>query len=290
MEVLRGRAGMAYRMVSKTIARKSMWVRIPPAALFLAVTRSRFEFAEVRRLLQAGLNRCEIYRRTGISRTTIREWERREDPPGSTRRKGHLRLVLPLCRRCESGDGVTIDTPAYVYLLGLYLGDGCISYQAKGDFKLRIVLDNRYQGIIRECSSAMGLVSGRKVGLVSKIGCREVHAYWKHWPCLFPQHGPGRKHERPILLAQWQQELVDRWPEMLLRGLIHSDGCRSLNNVQGKIYPRYHFVNASEDIRRIFCDTCDAYGVRWRQSGYRTISASRRPDVAKLDAVIGPKA
>ena len=186
MEVLRGRAGMAYRMVSKTIARKSMWVRIPPAALFLAVTRSRFEFAEVRRLLQAGLNRCEIYRRTGISRTTIREWERREDPPGSTRRKGHLRLVLPLCRRCESGDGVTIDTPAYVYLLGLYLGDGCISYQAKGVFKLRIVLDNRYQGIIRECSSAMGLVSGRKVGLVSKIGCREVHAYWKHWPCLFP--------------------------------------------------------------------------------------------------------
>ena len=20
--------------------------------------------------------------------------------------------------------------------------------------------------------------------------------HWKHWPCLFPQHGPGRKHER----------------------------------------------------------------------------------------------
>ena len=77
---------------------------------------------------------------------------------------------------------------------------------------------------------------------------------------------------------------------MLLRGLIQSDGCRVLNRVNGKDYPRYQFTNASEDIRGIFCDTCDGYGVRWRQSAYRTISVSRRPDVAKLDAVIGPKA
>ena len=29
---------------------------------------------------------------------------------------------------------------------------------------------------------------------------------WKHWPCLFPQHGPGRKHERPIVLEDWQRD------------------------------------------------------------------------------------
>jgi hypothetical protein len=25
----------------------------------------------------------------------------------------------------------------------------------------------------------------------------------------FPQHGPGRKHERPIVLEPWQLEIVD---------------------------------------------------------------------------------
>ena len=29
---------------------------------------------------------------------------------------------------------------------------------------------------------------------------------WKHWPCLFPQHGPGRKHERKIRLEAWQRD------------------------------------------------------------------------------------
>jgi len=25
-----------------------------------------------------------------------------------------------------------------------------------------------------------------------------VQNCWKHWPCLLPQHGPGRKHERAL--------------------------------------------------------------------------------------------
>jgi hypothetical protein len=37
-----------------------------------------------------------------------------------------------------------------------------------------------------------------------------------------------------------------------LRGLIHSDGCRVLNRVNGKDYPRYFFSQVSDDIRRLF--------------------------------------
>ena len=33
----------------------------------------------------------------------------------------------------------------------------------------------------------------------------EVYSFSKHWPCLFPQHEPGRKHERKIELMPWQQ-------------------------------------------------------------------------------------
>jgi hypothetical protein len=71
----------------------------------------------------------------------------------------------------------------------------------------------------------MAEVLPNKVGRVGKVGCTEVTAYSKHWPCL-SQHGPGRKHERRIELTSWQQELIDLDPRPLARGLLHSDACR----------------------------------------------------------------
>ncbi|MCA1678288.1 MAG: hypothetical protein LC777_04715 [Actinobacteria bacterium] len=115
-----------------------------------------------------------------------------------------------------------------------------------------------------------------------------MSAYSKRWPCLFPQHGPGRKHERPIMLAQWQLELVKRAPGALLRGLIHSDGCRFMNTGRNWRWPRYSFSNRSDDIRGIFCDACDLLGVRWTTAP-RIVYVSRKADVARLDEIIGPK-
>ena len=62
-------------------------------------------------------------------------------------------------------------------------------------------------------------------------GCTEVTSYSKHWPCLFPQHGPGRKHTRKVELADSQQVIVDRYPGDFARGLFHSDGYRGMNRV-----------------------------------------------------------
>jgi hypothetical protein len=76
---------------------------------------------------------------------------------------------------------------------------------------------------------------------------------------------------------------------MLLRGLIHSDGCRVINRVNGGEYPRYMFTNHSDDIRAIFANACNAFGVAWRRTNWRTLAVSRAPDVAQLDAIIGPK-
>jgi hypothetical protein len=108
-------------------------------------------------------------------------------------------------------------------------------------------------------------------------------------PSLFPQHGPGRKHERPIILAPWQEAIVHEHPRRFLRGLIESDGCRCINRVAGHEYPRYFFDNRSDDIRQLFTDTCDQLGVRWKRSNRYTIAVSRRPDVAYLDTFIGAK-
>jgi len=66
----------------------------------------------------------------------------------------------------------------YAYLLGLYLGDGCISKDPR-KCKLRIVLDVRYPGIIDEASRAIAAMRPAKpgrLGVVRKVGCMEVYA------------------------------------------------------------------------------------------------------------------
>jgi hypothetical protein len=52
-----------------------------------------------------------------------------------------------------------------------------------------------------------------------------LYVYNGHLSCLLPQHGPGKKRERPIVLAPWQEALVAAAPWALLKGLIRSDGC-----------------------------------------------------------------
>jgi hypothetical protein len=155
---------------------------------------------------------------------------------------------------------------------------------------MRIVLDVKYPGIISSAAAAIGQVPRGKSHIqVRPKNCVEVSGYWQHWPCLFPQHGPGKKHERAIVLADWQQELANKWPEPLLRGLIESDGCRYQNTGTRWSWPRYSFMNRSADIRSIFCAACDRLGLRWTASGKYTVYVSRKADVAALDEFIGPK-
>jgi hypothetical protein len=248
--------------------------------------RSQEEVATVLEIVRTGVNDCEISRRTGIPRGTIRDW-RRGRTPNFERTYEHRGRgqTCPVCR----GQPLELPQKHYTYLLGLYLGDGCLLVHPRGVYRLRISCARRYPGLIRQCEIAMAGVLPNKVGRATKQGCVDVYSYSKHWPCLFPQHGPGRKHERKIQLTGWQQELVDLDPRPLLRGLLHSDGCRVLNWVNGTPYPRYHFSNASADIRAIFGRACDALGIEWRPHNSRNLSVARRNSVALLDAFVGPK-
>jgi hypothetical protein len=90
-------------------------------------------------------------------------------------------------------------------------------------------------------------------------------------------------------LTEWQLEIVEQHPKRLVRGLIHSDGCRCLNKLMGHVYVRYMFVNASEDIRRIFCNACDQLSIKWRHPKERTISIALRESTALLDTFVGAK-
>jgi hypothetical protein len=249
--------------------------------------RSRAEVAFVLELVGAGWNDCEIARETGIPRRTILGW-RHGRTPDFDRLRTRPSPNARSCAVCRS-DPLSLPQSAYTYLLGLYLGDGCIAAHPRGVFRLRIYCADAYPELIQRCEGAMAEVLPNKVGSVPRVGCTEVAAYSKHWPCLFPQHGPGRKHERKIELAPWQQELVDIDPRPLIRGLLHSDGCRVLNWVNGTPYPRYHFSNVSADIRGIFGRACDQLGIEWRPNNKANLSVARRGSVALLDEFVGPK-
>jgi hypothetical protein len=171
------------------------------------------------------------------------------------------------------------------------LGDGWISKCPRGVFKLRIALDVKYPGIVEECAAAMQAVvpTNRVNPQLTRKNYVEVNAYSKSWPCLFPQHGPGKKHEREIVLTEWQRELTDLVPGLLIRGLIHSDGCRFINTGSyGWSCPRYVFTNLSPDIKKIFCDACDLLCLRWTTAP-KAVYVSRQADVARMDEFVGPK-
>ena len=91
-----------------------------------------------------------------------------------------------------------------------------------------------------------------------------------------------------MILRAWQELLVSRHPDEFLAGLIHSDGCRCINRVNGYAYPRYFFSNSSGDIRGLYKMACALVGVEWRESG-PYVSVARRRSVEILDRLVGPK-
>jgi hypothetical protein len=243
-------------------------------------------------LVGQGRSLNSVSKETGISRAAIRAWQ--------TRIKPLPRMQVAPCVRCRPTPEQPEDAGAYSYLLGLYLGDGCISAMANrrtGHF-LRIACADAWPGLIDACEAAMRSVNpGKRAYRVQAQGYVSVVGYSSHWPCLFPQHGPGKKHERSITLEPWQQEIVDAHPWEFIRGLIHSDGCRITNWTTRLVagerkryeYPRYFFTNLSGDIIRLFTEALDHVGVEWRQANARNISIARKASVALMDAHVGPK-
>jgi hypothetical protein len=264
---------------------------------------SRATVAEALRLRdEEGLGARHVARRLGLPLGTVRDWHAGKLPRHSRTTLRNGEPLPPTCASCGHGEHRFEELPrAYVYLLGLYLGDGTISKHRRGVYRLRVFLDKKYPRIVGECDQAMRKVvpRSRVERLLTPSNCFQVSSYSRSWPCLFRQHGPGMKHTRQIWLAEWQQELAERWPEALLRGMIHSDGCR-FTNTRGKSdtwsAPRYAFGNVSTDITSIFCTACDKLGLRWtavfREDERKavTIYVSRKADVARMDEFIGPKA
>ena len=191
-------------------------------------------------------------------------------------------------------DVVGVDDPVTLVDLrlpvGIYLGDGCLTKAPKGVWRLRIFQDQRYVSLIRQCAGA--ILSSRSVeaGTVRRLGCVEIYSNWKHWLCLFPQHGPGPKHRRRFVcrtgssarptLCRWTRCAVLSSPTAAARSTGSADrpwtGSRNTNTS----------ATTSPMPRRIsgmFADACDLVGVEHRVMTERVISVARRSSVEILD-------
>lgn len=250
--------------------------------------------AEALALVEGGINDCEISRRLGIPRSTVRDWRR---PTYVSTRK----IPLETCPRCWRQTRPIRFTPAdYAELLGLYLGDGSISTHPRTD-RLRIVLDDKYPGIIEDTRALLSRCfpqNGVHVGRGSKGKCSAISVYSRHLICLFPQHGPGAKHKRRIVLEHWQEDLVAAAPWAFLRGCIRSDGSVFVNRTdihrpEPYEYLSYDFANSSEDITGLFTDVCERLALRPRVScdrmGRWHVRINRRASVDLMVRHVGLK-
>jgi LAGLIDADG-like domain len=234
-------------------------------------------------LVGAGENDCEVARRLGLPRTTVRDWRRSKDlsPLGDT------------CPRCwrSSLKPIAFSPADYAELLGLYLGDGHIVRTGRSD-RLRLFLDTRYTEIIADAQALLrrGFPAHRVGTFRTAKGTTTILSlYSTHLACLFPQHGAGMKYQRDIVLEDWQTEIVERDPWRFLRGLIRSDGCVFVNRTGRYAYLSYEFSNRSPQIRELFMDACDRVDVEYR-AYRRYVRIYRRPSVALMQKHVGAKA
>jgi hypothetical protein len=227
------------------------------------------------------LNDCEVARRLGVPRETVRDW----------RSPRYVPRPRAVCLRCWSRTSpVAFTAGDYSELLGLYLGDGHISAGARSE-RLRLMLDAKYPVIVDEAAALLGrVVPDNRVGRQDLYDGRMVTlwAYHRHWSCLFPQHGPGKKHDRAIHLEPWQQALVSAAPWDFLRGCIRSDGCFFVNRTGKYTYESYDFANVSRDILMLFASTCALVGVECRVYAKR-VRIYRRASVELMLEHVGRK-
>jgi len=199
----------------------------------------------------------------------------------------------------------------YAYLLGVVLGDGSLTEHTKFRYVhcLKVSCDIKYPNIINSVKIAMKHIMPRNSVNThthnndsGNPSWTDVYCYSQDWKLFFPffKPGKGKKSSYKIQLTDWQKRIICEHPKEFLRGLIQTDGHRTIapNKYQ---YVRYGFSQKSTDIKNIFLWVCNLlslkptiYRRKFRAPEYGTgkiwaISLCKGKDTEFLDSFIGPK-
>lgn len=130
------------------------------------------DYRKALELIKEGVNDCEVGRRLGIPRGTIRDWRvalvagsggRTKEWTGRRAGWGSRPNTRPIC------DEQWMDPWAYAYLLGAYLGDGCLTEHPREVYRLR-ACDLKYSEIIDEIATSIVVVRADSVGFAPQKG------------------------------------------------------------------------------------------------------------------------
>lgn len=215
------------------------------------------DVTQVRELFTEGLNRCQISRQTNIPLSTLRKWLNHDD--FNLRDDRNAVKITDIIND-------KIRREAYSFCLGIYLCDGYI-VQSKQHRVPNITFYNDYQYPIntREwCDKIQIIFPENKVNCKKKpsSNCVIVKVYNNCIWDLFPQHGKGKKHDRKLILEDWQKEIIKEFPEEFIKACVQSDGCIYIQKVSNRQYHRHNFINKSEDIIDFFLWALSLVGIQ----------------------------
>lgn len=154
----------------------------------------------------------------------------------------------------------------YAYVIGLYLGDGCISKFARTS-RLRLYFhSHNNEDIINRATLSLNKIFPKNnISRYNQlhVNCSVVGVYNKNLPDLFPQHGTGKKHSRDVSLKPSQLDLMtDAYARFILAGLHDSDGCM----YHEQLRRRFVFTNTSPDIIDIYKKVLEMYAIEFTES------------------------
>lgn len=248
------------------------------------------KYVEVMKLLETGMKISDIAKLTGINRSSISNWKCRKGRGTYLTPTEGLTPVeyLHLLR-----DGWSdVDAEDYSYILGLYLGDGCI-YSMPRTKIITFTLDKKYPKLNEYTVEVLGRFFNKKPLICDRSkqnrgNAIDIKICSSKLDLIFPQHGRGVKHRRSITLSDWQINLINHGS--LVKGLIMSDGCYYFDSHNKK--HMYSFSNKSEDIVRILSRSLTelniAFDISKSKNSY-TLRVCRTSDVSKLFDLIGNK-
>lgn len=251
-------------------------------------------YETVMKMLSNGYKISEIAKQTGINRSSISNWKQR-----SGRIKIETKETNEIKEDKFFSNFIESLTPNkkldYSYILGVYLGDGCIyKHKDKNYRTLTITSDKKYadlndytiQCFTRFFGKAPRVVDRTLYGRGNAIDIIYSH---KHLDLVFPHCGRGHKHDRKIELSPWQESIID--PVQLLRGLFMSDGSFYIDSQCNKM--KIGFSNKSKDIISIaekYLDIVDVYyRTNTSKSGMYRLNITKKNDVEKMVNMMGTK-
>jgi hypothetical protein len=243
---------------------------------------------EVLKNYEENKNISEIGRIYSIPRSTILYWLK-----SGTIDNFNLKQELDKKTIDSIYEHISLNKKDYNFILGLYLGDGCITENGRNgsSYKLRIAQDINYPKSINLIKDKISKFFGKDAKLIECKGCYHITIYDKYLPFYFPQHDKGFKHNRNVKLNDFQIENIEY--SELLSGLWMSDGSRYFAKHGKYNYERYNFTNKSLDIINLFEECLNKFEIRYskriKPNGVWIIEIQNKDGVNKIKSIVGIK-